>query len=104
MTDAVRLLTIFMCCANIGVLLALYQRVGRSFLPRLWMRMLMVASVVWLATTATAAYARFGQPLSWRTPFYTLAAALELASFVGLYRWYGTPAGLKHSERMKREE
>lgn len=102
MSDVVRYMTILVCLFNVGVMFALWERTGRLWLPKVWMRMLMASNVVQLTIVALGAYARLGHPMTWRTPILTVGAALELVALVGLYRWYGSKKGREHSERMTR--
>lgn len=100
MADAIRWGSILMCVFNLGFLLALFERVGRLFLPKTPMRMLTVGYSLTLVALVGGVHARIGEPLTWRSPVSTVALAVQLVALVMLYRWYGTPAGKDHASKM----
>lgn len=100
MADALRWTTIFMCLFNIGVLVALFEEVGKYFLPKIKMRLLMAANILSLFAIGLASYARLNEPVSWRIPLFLTAALLQLAALIRLHRWYGTEEGQSHKEKM----
>ena len=100
MNDSLRVVTVFVCFFDVGCIGALYFRIGHSFLPKTWMRMLMIASTVWLLAGAIGTYERIGEAVTWRTPVAGGAALAELVAFLGLYHWYGTPEGKAHIKKV----
>lgn len=99
-TDVVRWVVVAACVFNIGVMWALYERVGRSFLPTAWMRLLLVSNAMSLVVIAVGTYSRLGHPITWRTPLLAVAALLQFVSLLGIHRWYGSVDGRAHSARM----
>lgn len=98
--DFCRWTVAFACLFNIGIMVAIFERVGRSFLPTVWMRMLMLSNVLSLLVIAVGVHARLGSPITYRTPLLAVAALVQLVSLVGIHHWYGTPVGIAHSGRM----
>lgn len=101
MIDTLRWITVFVALFDIGVTIALFERIGRFFIPRLPMRMLMLANMIALAAVAEGAHSRLGHEFVWfATPVFLAAALLELAALVALHYWYGTARGRAHAARM----
>jgi hypothetical protein len=100
MSDVIRWITIYACLLDIGVILALYQRIGKAFVPHIFMRLLMIGAVLKLLALLAMSHAELGTALMWWGWLFLLAALLDLASFAGLYWWYGTPKGRAHADRV----
>lgn len=99
-TDVVRWVVVAACLFNIGAMGALYERVGKSFLPKLWVRLLLFSNAFSLLVIGLGAYSRLGHPITWRTPLLAVAALLQFVSLLGIHRWYGTVDGRAHSALM----
>jgi hypothetical protein len=100
--DLLRVFTVFACTLDVGAIVVLYTRIGRWFLPKLWMRGMMVGMLLILAGIATGSYARLGEPVKWWNVLLSAGAATVGVAFVGLYHWYGTEAGRAHAAKMIR--
>lgn len=103
MGDAIRWANIIMCLFNLGVMIALFERVGRWFIPKIPMRLLAAGYGLALIALAGGSRARLGEALTWRTPVSAVALFLQCVGLVMMYRWYETPEGKAHSEKMARE-
>lgn len=101
MWDLFRVLVILTGLFSAGTLLALYARLGKIVLPRLWMSLLVVSNVLICTVSAWGSFARLGQPGHPRLAIFGVGTLMEFVALVGLYHWYGTPRGHIHMERMK---
>ena len=100
MSDTVRWLTIYACLLDIGVILALYQRVGKAFVPHVFMRLLMIGAVLKLTAILAMSHAQLGQALMWWGWLLLAAVLIDLTAFIGLFWFYGTPRGRAHADRV----
>lgn len=98
--NAFRVVVILACFMNVGLMVALFERIGRYFVPRLWMRSLFVADGLIMIGLGVGFYHRLGQPVTLRHGLVAVGAVLQLVAFIGLWVWYGTPAGQEHAARM----
>ncbi len=104
MADALRWTVILVCAFNVGVMLALYDRVGKAFLPVAPMRTLFTANGLIMVSIALATSTRLGEPMRWQSsPLLAVASIMELVALLAVYRWYGSVAGIEHIKRMTRK-
>lgn len=100
MGDAIRWACIVMCVFNLGVMAALFERVGRLFLPRTPMRLLAFGYALTLIALAGGSHARLGESLTWRSPVTVAALAMQFVALLLIHRWYATEDGRWHAEKM----
>lgn len=98
--ELLRWIVMFGCVFNIGVLVALFDMVGRFVVPPIPMRLLFLANGLMLVTLGFSSYERLHDQLTFRTPLFAVALALELVGLVMLRRWYRTDEGREHVRRM----
>ncbi len=99
--DAVRWVVIFGCAGSLGFMIALYDRVGRLIVPRLWTRMLVASNIGFLTILAIGVHAKLGSPtFTWRTTTFGVLVLMQLIAELGLFRWYGGARGREHVRRM----
>lgn len=101
--DLVRWVIIVCAVLNLGAMVAIFERVGFAFKPRLWMRLLFAANVGWLTATLVLVHGRLGHPIVPGHLLLGLSAVAEFVALVGSWFWYGTPAGHEHFDRMTRD-
>ena len=78
---------------TIGVLIALYERIGRFVLPLRTMRAIFVASGLLVAYGMSESYQDIGGESTWRTWLAVSSMSLYLAAVGYLWLWYNRPAG-----------
>lgn len=101
--DLVRWLTIVSATFNVGVLTALYGRLGRLVLPRFAMSVLVASNMVLCIGMAWQAFELLHRPLLFSRIPITLALLAETAALVLLFHWYGTDEGRAHMKRMRQD-
>ncbi len=98
--DWIRWGAIFMAAFNAGIIAALFLRIGRHFIPKYAMRLLIVGYVFTCASLAGYAHDRLGQPATFSGVVGLIGLSAQFAAFMALYRWYGSDSGRAHIARM----
>lgn len=100
--DVIRWLSIVACAFSLMAFLRLYLEIGRRFLPKWPMRLLMASWGLFVADFAAFLHSRIGTEITWRSPAALVALGGQLVALVMLHRWYRSPAGQAHVDRMTR--
>lgn len=100
MTELLRAYVVFVCFVNLGVMLGLFERVGRFFIPKVGMRSLLFGNAVVIGAVGVGNVVHLHSPLVTVSYAIVVGVTIQLVALGGLWYWYGTPEGMAHSERM----
>ncbi len=94
-----------MAGGNVGIMLALFERVAHAALPKWPIRIVFFSQALLMVTVIATTLARLGEPFYWKfSPLLLVATGAQLASMIAIFRWYGTMAGERHARRLKRKD
>lgn len=93
MADSVRYLILALCAFSLGTLAALYERVARFMLPKLTVRLLLLACALSLLSIMVDVGERLGQHFRARIVIALVSVIFYVIALVGLYRWFSHDEG-----------
>ncbi len=100
-TEIMRLTIVLVAGTNIGLTIALFERVGQHVVPTAAMRTLMAGFALVNLAMLLGSVIRFHVPPTWVAYIVLPGMLLELAGLVIVFHWYGTEAGIRHSATMR---
>lgn len=102
MTEAVRVLVVFVSFAGIGALVGIFER--GYIVPRRWIGGWMLGNAIALFFLGAGNLSHLSKPLTWQDLGLACGALVQLVYLAGLWYWYGTPAGRAHAALMRASE
>lgn len=100
LSEVLRVFVVFVCFANLGVMIGLFERVGKFFVPKTGMRTLFVGNAIVIGAVGVGNILHLRSPLVSVSYGVAIGVTLQLAALGGLWYWYGTEEGVAHSGRM----